>query len=100
VTTDAIGWASSFILVLTLARQVLKQWREGGSEGVSRWLFVGQTAASLGFVVYSWRVANWVFVATNALLLANGILGWLIVLRHRRRAARPGTPAAVRPRTA
>jgi MtN3 and saliva related transmembrane protein len=85
--TEAIGWASSFILVLTIAKQVYKQWREGSSEGVSRWLFVGQMAASLGFTVYSWLVNNWVFVVTNSLMLLNGLLGLLIVLRHRRREA-------------
>jgi MtN3 and saliva related transmembrane protein len=83
--TEAIGWASSFILVLTIARQVYKQWHEGSSEGVSKWLFVGQMAASLGFTVYSWLVNNWVFVVTNSLMLVNGLLGLLIVLRHRRR---------------
>ena len=83
--TEAIGWASSFILVLTIAKQVYKQWHEGSSEGVSRWLFVGQMAASLGFTVYSWLVNNWVFVVTNSLMLVNGLLGLIIVLRHRRR---------------
>ena len=83
--TEAVGWASSFILVLTIAKQVYKQWQEGSSEGVSKWLFVGQMSASLGFVVYSWLVSNWVFVVTNSLMLVNGLLGLLIVLHHRRR---------------
>ncbi|HEY0077531.1 MAG TPA: hypothetical protein VGB73_02720 [Pyrinomonadaceae bacterium] len=86
--TEAVGWVSSFILVLTIAKQVYKQWQEGSSEGVSKWLFVGQMAASLGFTVYSWLVSNWVFVVTNALMLLNGMLGLLIVLRHRRREAK------------
>ena len=83
--TEAVGWVSSGILVLTIAKQVYKQWQEGSSEGVSKWLFVGQMAASLGFTVYSWLVSNWVFVVTNAVMLANGLLGLLIVLHHRRR---------------
>ena len=86
--TEAVGWASSCILVLTLAKQVYKQWKEGSSEGVSRWLFVGQMTASLGFTVYSWLVDNWVFVATNAVMLLNGLAGLLIVTRHRRRERR------------
>ena len=81
---EAIGWASSAILVFTIARQVLKQWREGTSEGVSTWLFVGQLAASLGFTIYSVLVKNWVFVVTNALMLVNGLLGYMITLKHRR----------------
>ena len=83
--TEAVGWLSSGILVLTIAKQVYKQWQEGSSEGVSKWLFVGQMAASLGFTVYSWLVSNWVFVVTNAVMLVNGLLGLLIVLHHRRR---------------
>ena len=83
--TEVVGWVSSLILVLTIARQVYKQWREGSSEGVSKWLFVGQISASLGFTVYSWLVSNWVFVVTNAVMLFNGLLGLLIVLHHRRR---------------
>jgi MtN3 and saliva related transmembrane protein len=88
--TEAVGWVSSGILVLTIAKQVYKQWQEGSSEGVSKWLFVGQIAASLGFTVYSWLVSNWVFVVTNALMLCNGLLGLLIVLHHRRRERRAG----------
>ena len=86
--TEAVGWVSSLILVLTIAKQVYKQWQEGSSEGVSKWLFVGQMAASLGFTVYSWLVSNWVFVVTNAIMLVNGLLGLLIVLHHRRRGRR------------
>lgn len=85
--TEAIGWISSVVLVLTIGKQVHKQWRSGSSEGVSKWLFVGQVAASLGFTAYSWLVHNWVFVVTNALMLVNALLGLAIVRRHRRRAS-------------
>ncbi len=88
--TEVIGWASSFILVLTIARQVYKQWQEGTSEGVSKWLFIGQMMASSGFTLYSWLVHNWVFVVTNSLMLLNGLLGLGIVLYHRRRRKRSG----------
>jgi len=82
---EVLGWVSSGVLVLTIGQQVWKQWREGTSKGVSRWLFLGQIAASVGFTLYSWLVKNWVFVATNALMLVNALLGYGIVLRHRRR---------------
>ena len=85
---EAIGWTSSIILVLTLSKQVYKLWHEGSSQGVSRWLFLGQMAASFGFAVYSWIVENWIFIFTNSLMLVNGVLGYLIVLRHRRRCHR------------
>ena len=83
--TELVGWASSFILVLTISKQIYKQWQEGSSENVSKWLFIGQMAASLGFTVYSWLVSNWVFVVTNLLMLLNGIIGLGIVLHHRKR---------------
>jgi MtN3 and saliva related transmembrane protein len=87
---EAIGWVSSLILVLTIGKQVYKQWKEGSSENVSKWLFFGQLAASVGFLVYSWLVGNWVFVFTNALMTVNALLGILIVLHHRRRERADG----------
>jgi MtN3 and saliva related transmembrane protein len=86
--TELIGWASSFILVLTISKQIYKQWQEGSSENVSKWLFIGQMAASLGFTIYSWLVGNWVFVITNLLMLINGLIGLGIVLYHRKRERR------------
>jgi uncharacterized protein with PQ loop repeat len=83
--TELIGWFSSFILVLTISKQIYKQWQEGSSENVSKWLFIGQMIASLGFTVYSWLVGNWVFVITNLLMLVNGLIGLGIVLHHRKR---------------
>jgi MtN3 and saliva related transmembrane protein len=85
---EAIGWMSSVVLVATIGKQVWKQWAEGASEGVSKWLFIGQIVASLGFTLYSALVKNWVFVASNVLMLGNGVLGSLILARNRRRKAR------------
>ncbi|KFA89626.1 membrane protein [Archangium violaceum] len=82
--SEVIGWFSSFVLVLTIANQVYKQWSSGTSEGVSRWLFVGQLTASTGFTLYSVLVDNWVFVVTNALMLLSALVGLAIVLKHRR----------------
>lgn len=83
--TEALGWLSSVVLVFTISTQVWKQWKTGTSKGVSRWLFIGQMAASLGFTVYSWRVGNGVFVVTNGLMLIFAVLGLAIVLRHQRK---------------
>lgn len=91
---EAVGWASSVVLLTTILAQIHKQWRARSSEGVSKWLFAGQTTASLGFTIYSWLVGNWVFVITNALLLVAGVLGFVITL-HFRRATR-GESAAPR----
>ncbi len=87
--TELVGWASSIILLMTLGRQVYTQWQTGATSGVSRWLFVGQLAASTGFSVYSWLLDNWVFLATNLMLLATAVAGELIFLRNRRRKQKP-----------
>lgn len=92
---QAIGWASSALLVVTIGKQVYKQWHEGKTEGISIWLFIGQCAASSGFIVYSLLARDWVFVVTNALMLLNGVLGWLILVRNRRRE-RLGSPGGAR----
>ena len=78
--TEIIGWVSSFILFITVSRQIYKQWQEGKSQGVSVWLFVGQIVASLGFAVYSWLVWNPVFIFTNSLMVLNGIVGFVLNL--------------------
>jgi MtN3 and saliva related transmembrane protein len=87
---DVVGWFSSIVLLLTLGHQVRKQWLSGDSRGVSTWLFIGQTAASLGFSVYSLLLENWVFLTTNVLLLINAALGQWVTLRNRRHSGVPG----------
>lgn len=72
---ELIGWASSVILLMTLVKQVHKQWRDGTSEGISKWLFIGQLLASVGFTVYSFLVESWVFFFTNGLLTINNVIG-------------------------
>lgn len=86
--TDALGWFASAILVATVSRQVWKQWRERRIEGLSSWLFLGQIATSAAFVLYSWLLQSWVFVASNLFLLVAAITGE--VLRRRIEAEGPG----------
>jgi MtN3 and saliva related transmembrane protein len=90
---EALGWLSSLTLLLTIVAQLHKQWASGTSKGVSVWLFIGQTGASLGFVAYSWLVHDRVFVATNALMAGAAMVGLGIVIYHRRRDAAGATPA-------
>jgi len=93
---DWIGWAASAVLLATLIRQVVVQWRERSTDGVSSWLFVGQLTASVGFLIYSWLVANWVFVFTNSALLLTAIAGQVIYRRNvRLEKAGAGGGAAV-----
>ena len=81
--TDAIGWFAAVILMLTIGRQVYTQGRDKTCVGVSKWLFIGQIVASVSFVIYSWLLQNWVFVVTNAGMLAIGITGQVLYLRNK-----------------
>lgn len=84
---EVIGWISSLILIATIAKQIHKQWSDHTSAGVSTWLFVGQLGASVGFTIYSLLVRNWVFAVTNGIMVLNGLAGYAITVRHRRRRA-------------
>ena len=89
-----LGWISSAVLLLTLSRQVYSEWRSHSSKGVSRWLFVGQISASVGFTVYSLMLHNWVFVVSNAGILAVAIVAQIIFLRQRADGPKTNAPAA------
>ena len=80
---DWVGWLAGLILLATVGTQVFTQWKAGTIQGLSRWLFIGQIAASIGFVIYSWAVGNWVFVVTNFFMLITACLGQIIFLRNR-----------------
>jgi MtN3 and saliva related transmembrane protein len=81
-----IGWLAGVILLATIARQVWTQWRSETSAGVSKWLFAGQTAASICFIVYSIALGDAVFIATNSLMLAAAVVGQAIYWRNGRKA--------------
>lgn len=82
---DWIGWVASAILIATLARQIVKQAqsREQDAQAVSKWLFAGQCAASVGFVIYSVLVGNWVFIVTNSCVLITAIVGQIMMTRRK-----------------
>ena len=84
---DIVGWTASAILLATLGRQIVTQWRDKEAKGVSRWLFTGQIAASSGFIAYSWMLDNWVFIVTNSLILLTAVVGEILLLVRRRQAA-------------
>jgi uncharacterized protein with PQ loop repeat len=88
---EVLGWVSSLVLLATIVQQIYKQWNERSGKGVSAFLFVGQTAASLGFTVYSALLRNWVFTITNGLMLLSAIAGWIITAHFKRvKAAEQG----------
>jgi MtN3 and saliva related transmembrane protein len=80
-----IGWSASAVLVVTIGTQVYRQWQQGTSKGVSKWLFIGQMTASSGFLMYSWLIGDAIFLVTNLLLLAGAVAGLGILLWHRAR---------------
>jgi MtN3 and saliva related transmembrane protein len=81
---EAIGWVSTAILLATLIRQVYTEWKSRTAAGVSKWLFTGQMAASIGFVTYSLLLGNWVFMGSNIAILGVAIVGQVLFLRKRR----------------
>lgn len=93
---DLIGWTSAFILILTLGRQAYTQYRTRSIAGVSKWLFVGQLSASIGFTVYSWMLNNWVFVSVNFAIFITAVVGELIYLRNRKLVQREQEAAGER----
>ena len=88
MNADVIGWLSAAILVMTISRQVYSQWRSASVAGVSKWLFIGQITASLGFTVYSFLVENWVFVFANFFIFLTALAGELVYLRNKRLSSR------------
>lgn len=86
---ELIGWSAAVVLIATIGRQVYTQWHAGTVAGVSKWLFIGQVSASVGFVVYSWLARDWVFVATNAVMLVTALFGQYVYLRNLRKTRRP-----------
>ena len=79
---EIIGWTSSCILLVTLITQIHKQWKLDTHKGVSKWLFIGQLAASLGFTAYSIGTGNVVFIVTNTFLAASAVVGIFIYYRQ------------------
>lgn len=79
---EAIGWTASIVLLVTLARQIVKQARSPSDRAVSTWLFLGQACASALFVVYSVMLKNWVFTVTNACLLVTAVVGHVLTRKR------------------
>lgn len=85
MSADLIGWAASCILLLTLSWQIYREAKDTSARGVSRWLFAGQIASSLGFIAYSWLLHNGVFIVTNGAILLTAVIGQVVVARKQAR---------------
>jgi MtN3 and saliva related transmembrane protein len=79
---ELIGWMASFVLLITIITQIREQWKTETNEGVSKWLFVGQLTASIGFMTYSILSANAVFAVTNGFLTLGNLVGIYIYYRN------------------
>lgn len=82
---EAIGWSSSIILLITLIMQIRKQIDAGSNKGVSKWLFLGQLAASIGFLTYSVLTGDTVFIFTNSALTLTAVIGIYLYFHNRNR---------------
>jgi MtN3 and saliva related transmembrane protein len=83
-SVDLIGWASSMVLLLTIGRQVYTQWKTRATGGVSKWLYIGQMAASVGYTAYSYLLHNWIFLFSNIALLTTAVVGEFLFAHNRR----------------
>ncbi len=94
--THLAGYLASAILFATLATQIHKQWSRGTTKGVSRWLFIGQLAASIGFTVESAVIGSVLFVVVNSVLAVSALVGmslWFVQHRAERRRGDQGGAA-------
>ena len=99
MTTHLFGYAASAILLGTLAVQIRKQWARGSTQGVSRWLFVGQFLASVGFAIHSAVIGSTLFMVVNALLAGSASIGavlWSVQRRRERRLGRASSSVDAR----
>ncbi len=71
----------------TLSRQIYTQAQDPDARGVSHWLFAGQMLASVLFIAYSAMLGNWVFIATNSLILLTAVVGQVVMWRNQRKSA-------------
>ena len=91
---DLVGWSSAALLLASLIRQVYVQWHSDSVAGLSKWLFRGQIAASIGFVIYSYLVENWVFVVTNFAIGLIAVVGQARFWHKARRVAKGAAEAS------
>jgi MtN3 and saliva related transmembrane protein len=86
--TGVLPLADAVAGFLKAAKKMTRIWDRQTSQGISKWLFVGQSMASVGFIIYSWQLRNWVFLVTNLLMLGTALFGQWIYLRNKTPEAR------------
>lgn len=84
---EVFGYFAAAILLVTILTQMKTQWVRGTTKGVSRWLFIGQLLASVGFTIHSAAIGSTLFVVVNLILgvsAAVGIVMWFVLRRRER----------------
>lgn len=83
MSIEIVGWVASAVLVATLFWQVYSQYTAESVEGVSPGLFIGQLAASAGFLIYSYVIGDMVFLVAQIALVIAASLGLFIWWRRK-----------------
>jgi MtN3 and saliva related transmembrane protein len=82
--TEAVGWASTPLLLATIGRPVYSEWRSKATAGLSHGYSSDKSRASSGFTIYCILLHNWVFLFSNVAMLVMGITGEVIYISNRR----------------
>lgn len=80
-SVKVVGWIACLALAASLTYTFVKALTEGPGQ-VDPLFFGMQTLASLLFLVYSVRLRNRIFVAANAVALANAVGTLVVVAAH------------------
>jgi MtN3 and saliva related transmembrane protein len=83
----ALGMVAGTCTTFSFVPQVLKAWREGDTEAISKRMYLVSAAAFSLWVVHGLLIGSWPIVVFNALSLA--LSGTVLVLKLRARRAAP-----------
>ncbi|MDZ3837710.1 MAG: SemiSWEET transporter [Rhodospirillales bacterium] len=89
-----VGLVAGLCSTSSFVPQVLKAWREGDTEAISKRMYIVTVSAFTLWIAYGVMIESWPIIVFNiaSLLLSGGIL--VLKLRHSRRAAAAGPAPA------
>jgi MtN3 and saliva related transmembrane protein len=88
-----VGLVAGLCSTSSFVPQVLKAWREGDTEAISKRMYIVTVSAFTLWIAYGVMIESWPIIVFNiaSLLLSGGIL--VLKLRHSRQAAAGPAPA-------
>ena len=88
-----VGLVAGLCSTSSFVPQVLKAWREGDTEAISKRMYIVTVSAFTLWIAYGVMIESWPIIVFNiaSLLLSGGIL--VLKLRHSPRAAAGPAPA-------